>query len=135
VLTDVDGQGKDLGVVLAAADLLELRETPDCLAGAGGSASQQRACWPRGGRDRADQRPPGRCPAAGDGDPEGLAVLAPIELFDKGVISREELRHQLALATANAISSPTLDDSSATRAGEGSIPAAAKPETAQPSMA
>ncbi len=43
-----------------------------------------------------------------------------IELFDKGVISREELRHQLALATANAISSPTLDDSPATRAGEGS---------------
>jgi len=33
--------------------------------------------------------------------------------------SREELRHQLALATANAISSPTLDDSPATRAGEG----------------
>ena len=43
-----------------------------------------------------------------------------IELYDKGVISREELRHQLALATANAISSPTLDDSPATRAGEGS---------------
>ena len=41
-----------------------------------------------------------------------------IELFDKGVISREELRHQLALATANAISSPTLDDSPATRAVE-----------------
>jgi hypothetical protein len=45
-----------------------------------------------------------------------------IELFDKGVISREELRHQLALATANAISSPTLDDSPATKAGEGSDP-------------
>jgi hypothetical protein len=43
-----------------------------------------------------------------------------IELYDKGVISREELRHQLALATANAISSPTLDDSPATRAGENS---------------
>jgi hypothetical protein len=41
-----------------------------------------------------------------------------IELFDKGVISREELRHQLALATANAISSPTLDDSPATKPGE-----------------
>lgn len=40
-----------------------------------------------------------------------------IELYDKGVISREDLRHQLALATANAISSPTLDDSPATRAG------------------
>ncbi|MFU8886225.1 MAG: DUF4055 domain-containing protein [Cyanobacteriota bacterium] len=52
-----------------------------------------------------------------------------IELFDKGVISREELRHQLALATANAISSPTLDDSPATRAGEGSqapVPRAAE---------
>jgi hypothetical protein len=48
-----------------------------------------------------------------------------IELFDKGVISREELRHQLALATANAISSPTLDDSPATRAGEGSAAAPA----------
>jgi hypothetical protein len=45
-----------------------------------------------------------------------------IELFDKGVISREELRHQLALATANAISSPTLDDSPASKAGEGSVP-------------
>jgi hypothetical protein len=42
-----------------------------------------------------------------------------IELFDKGVVSREELRHQLALATANAISSPTLDDSPASKAGEG----------------
>jgi hypothetical protein len=46
-----------------------------------------------------------------------------IELYDKDVISREELRHQLALATANAISSPTLDDSPATRAGEGSASA------------
>jgi hypothetical protein len=44
-----------------------------------------------------------------------------IELFDKGVISSEELRHQLALATANAISSPSLDDSPAIRAGEGGI--------------
>ena len=43
-----------------------------------------------------------------------------IEIYDNSVISREELRHQLALATANAISSPTLDDSPATRAGEGS---------------
>jgi hypothetical protein len=42
-----------------------------------------------------------------------------IELFDKGVISREELRHQLALATANTVNSSTLDDSPATRAGEG----------------
>ena len=62
-----------------------------------------------------------------------------IELYDKGVISREELRHQLALATANAISSPTLDDSPATRAGEvGLAPAPTTPvplrqeETAAP---
>ena len=58
-----------------------------------------------------------------------------IELFDKGVISREELRHQLALATANAISSPTLDDSPATRAGEASGtggPASAKAPAAEP---
>jgi hypothetical protein len=65
-----------------------------------------------------------------------------IELFDKGVISREELRHQLALATANAISSPTLDDSPATRAGEvGLAPAPTAPvllrqeETAAPAVA
>jgi hypothetical protein len=42
-----------------------------------------------------------------------------IELYDKSVISREELRHQLALATANTVNSSTLDDSPATRAGEG----------------
>ena len=59
-----------------------------------------------------------------------------IELFDKGVISREELRHQLALATANAISSPTLDDSPATKAGEGSqAQGAHEPAAAQPPMA
>jgi hypothetical protein len=33
-----------------------------------------------------------------------------IELFDKGVINREELRHQLALVTANSLSSPALQD-------------------------
>jgi hypothetical protein len=56
-----------------------------------------------------------------------------IELFDKGVISREELRHQLALATANTISSPTLDDSPATRAGEGSrAPEPRAPESSAP---
>ena len=58
-----------------------------------------------------------------------------IELFDKRVISREELRHQLALATANAISSPTLDDSPATRAGEAGgsgAPASAKAPAAEP---
>jgi hypothetical protein len=32
-------------------------------------------------------------------------------------VAVEELRHQLALATAIASSSPTLDDSPATRAG------------------
>jgi hypothetical protein len=32
-------------------------------------------------------------------------------------VAVEELCHQLALATANAISSPMLDDSAATRAG------------------
>jgi hypothetical protein len=35
-------------------------------------------------------------------------------------VTVEELCHQLALATANASSSPTLDDSPATKAGEGS---------------
>ena len=56
-----------------------------------------------------------------------------IELYDKGVISREELRHQLALATANAISSPTLDDSPATRSGEGSqAPEPRAPDSSAP---
>ena len=59
-----------------------------------------------------------------------------IELYDKRVISREELRHQLALATANAISSPTLDDSPATKAGEGrQAQGAHEPAAAQPPMA
>jgi hypothetical protein len=31
-----------------------------------------------------------------------------IELYDRGVITREELRHQLTLATAQSFSSPTL---------------------------
>ncbi len=34
-----------------------------------------------------------------------------IEMFDRGVISREELRHQLALATAQVISTASLEDS------------------------
>ena len=58
-----------------------------------------------------------------------------IELFDRQVITREELRHQLALATANAISSPTLDDSPATRAGEGGAPPTDEPTAVQPPMA
>ena len=58
-----------------------------------------------------------------------------IELFDKGVISREGLRHQLALATVNAISNPTLDDSPVVSAEEGSVPPAAEPAAAQPLMA
>ena len=33
-----------------------------------------------------------------------------IELYDRGVISREELRHQLALVTASSLSSPALQD-------------------------
>ena len=33
-----------------------------------------------------------------------------IELYDRGVITREELRHQLALATASSLSSPALQD-------------------------
>ncbi|EDY39143.1 hypothetical protein CPCC7001_2023 [Cyanobium sp. PCC 7001] len=41
-----------------------------------------------------------------------------MKLHERGVISTEELRHQLALACANAISSPTLDDSPAPRPWE-----------------
>ena len=41
-----------------------------------------------------------------------------IELFDKGVISREELRHQLALATANAIAARRGGCPPPTKAGE-----------------
>ena len=55
-----------------------------------------------------------------------------IELFDRGVIDRSELRHQLALATANAISSPTLDDSPATSAEERA--AAANPAAPQSTL-
>jgi hypothetical protein len=59
-----------------------------------------------------------------------------IARYDQGGISREELRHQLALATANAISSPTLDDSPATKAGEGSVPVPLRQEeTAAPAAA
>ena len=31
-----------------------------------------------------------------------------IELYDRGVITKEELRHQLTLATAQSLSSPSL---------------------------
>jgi hypothetical protein len=58
-----------------------------------------------------------------------------IELHERGVISTEELRHQLALATANAISSPTLDDSPAPRSGEApevQAPAVQAPGSALP---
>jgi hypothetical protein len=41
-----------------------------------------------------------------------------IALHERRVISTGELRHQPALATANAINSPTLDDSTAPRPGE-----------------
>jgi len=50
-----------------------------------------------------------------------------IELFDKAVISSEELRHQLALATANAISSPRLDDSPRSGQGRGQGPGRQSP--------
>ena len=55
-----------------------------------------------------------------DGDPSSSSRLQAQMLHVGMEVAVEELRHQLALATANAISSPTLDDSPATRAGEGS---------------
>jgi hypothetical protein len=45
-------------------------------------------------------------------------------------VAVEKLRHQLALSTANAISSLTLNDSPATSAGEGSQ--SPDPEKSQP---
>jgi hypothetical protein len=45
-------------------------------------------------------------------------------------VAVEKLRHQLALPTAKAISIPTLNDSPATRAGEGSH--SPDPEKSQP---
>jgi hypothetical protein len=55
-----------------------------------------------------------------DGEPSDSSRLQAQMLHVGMEVAVEELRHQLALATANAISSPTLDDSPATRTGEGS---------------
>ena len=65
-----------------------------------------------------------------DGEPSGSSRRQ-AQMLDVGMeVAVEELGHQLALATANAISSPTLDDSAATRAGEGSH--SPDPEKSQP---
>ena len=52
-----------------------------------------------------------------DGEPSGSSRLQAQMLHVGMEVAVEELSHQLALATANAISSPMLDDSAATRAG------------------
>ena len=65
-----------------------------------------------------------------DGEPSGSSRLQAQMLHVGMEVAVEELCHQLALATANAISSPTLDDSPATRAGEGSH--SPDPEKSQP---
>jgi hypothetical protein len=65
-----------------------------------------------------------------DGEPSDSSRLQAQMLHVGMEVAVEELRHQLALATANAISSPTLDDSPATRAGEGSH--SSDPEKPQP---
>ena len=71
------------------------------------------------------------CPSwRGDGEPSGSSRLQAQMLHVGMEVAVEELRHQLALATANAISSPTLDDSPATRAGEESH--SSDPEKSQP---
>ncbi len=66
----------------------------------------------------------------GDGEPSGSSRLQAQMLHVGMEVAVEELSHQLALATANASSSPTLDDSPATRAGEGSH--SSDPEKSQP---
>ena len=63
-----------------------------------------------------------------DGEPSDSSRLQ-AQMLDVGMeVAVEELRHQLALATANAISSTTLDDSPAIRAGEESH----SPDTEKP---
>ena len=58
------------------------------------------------------------CPSwRSDGEPSGSSRLQAQMLHVVMEVAVEELCHQLALATANAISSPMLDDSAATRAG------------------
>jgi hypothetical protein len=60
-----------------------------------------------------------------------------IELYDRGVISREELRHQLALVTASSLSSPALQDplpelaEPGIRSGPAQAATATRPEAAQ----
>jgi hypothetical protein len=49
-----------------------------------------------------------------DGEPSGSSRLQAQMLHVGMEVAVEELRHQLALATTNAISTPTLDDSPAT---------------------
>ena len=71
------------------------------------------------------------CPSwRGDGEPSGSSRLQAQMLHVGMEVAVEELSHQLALATANAISSPMLDDSAATRSGEGSH--SPDPEKSQP---
>ena len=54
------------------------------------------------------------CPSwRGDGEPSGSSRLQAQMLHVGMEVAVEELRHQLALATANAISSPTHPDSPA----------------------
>jgi hypothetical protein len=65
-----------------------------------------------------------------DGEPSDSSRLQAQMLHVGMDVAVEELRHQLALATANAISTPTLDDSPATKAGEGSH--SPDPEKSQP---
>ena len=60
------------------------------------------------------------CPSwRGDGEPSGSSRLQAQMLHVGMEVAVEELGHQLDLATstANAISSPTLDESPATKAG------------------
>ena len=53
----------------------------------------------------------------GDGETSGSSRLQAQMLHVGMEVAVEKLRHQLALTTANASSSPTLNDSPATRAG------------------
>jgi len=137
VLTYVDGRCTDLGVFLAAADLLVLRDGAALML-----VLPPEHSWPsEGDRQEALRRgdrlslprlqlvPRANClnwelPVS-YGLPGQMIWREPVnrpisaEQPVTGVISREELRHQLAFATAIAISTPTLDDSPASKGGEG----------------
>lgn len=63
-------------------------------------------------------------------EPSGSSRLQAQMLHVGMKVAVEKLRHQLGLATANASSSLTLDDSAATRAWEGSH--SPDPEKSQP---